>query len=102
MNAEAAKLNRAQHKITMQGRESLEVHGVTDVISFDESMVVLVTGCGNLALEGRDLHVTTLDTQNGVVEVTGRLCGVLYDDRDTENGKKGDKRGRSGRGRLLG
>ena len=93
--------NPSTHSLLAVNREAVTVKGVSDVISFDESMVVLVTGCGNLALEGRDLHVTTLDTQNGVVEVTGRLCGVLYDDRDIENGKKGDKRGRSGRGRLL-
>jgi sporulation protein YabP len=82
-------------------REAITVKGVLDVISFDESMVLLVTQCGNLALEGSDLHVTTLDTQNGVVEVTGRLSGVLYDDRDADGGK-GDKKGRSGLGRLFG
>lgn len=91
----------AQHSLMVINRETITVKGVLDVISFDESMVLLVTQCGNLALEGSNLHVTTLDTQNGVVEVTGRLSGVLYDDRDSD-GDKGDKKGRSALGRLFG
>lgn len=90
-----------QHSLLAVNREAITVRGVSDVISFDESMVLLVTGCGNLALEGSDLHVTTLDTQNGLVEVTGRLNGVLYDDRDAES-RGNDKKGRSGIGRLFG
>jgi sporulation protein YabP len=94
--------NPSTHSLLAVNREAVTVKGVSDVISFDESMVVLVTGCGNLALEGRDLHVTTLDTQNGVVEVTGRLSGVLYDDRDASGDKGKEKKGRSGLGRLFG
>ena len=90
------------HSLLAVNREAITVRGVLDVVSFDETMVLLVTGCGNLALEGSGLHVTTLDTQNGVVEVTGRLGGVLYDDRDTTDDKRQEKKGRSGLGRLFG
>ena len=92
----------APHSLLAVNREAITVKGVLDVISFDESMVLLVTNCGNLALEGSELHITTLDTQNGLVEVTGRLSGVLYDDRDADGGRVNDKKGRSGLGRLFG
>ena len=90
------------HSLLAVNREAITVKGVLDVISFDESMVLLVTNCGNLALEGSELHITTLDTQNALVEVTGRLSGVLYDDRDAESGRGNDKKGRSRLGRLFG
>lgn len=92
----------APHSLLAVNREGITVKGVLDVVSFDETMVLLVTSCGNLALEGSGFHVTTLDTQNGVVEVTGRLSGVLYDDRDTADDKRSEKKGRSGLGRLFG
>ena len=98
---ERVQASPPQHSLLAVNREAMSVKGVLDVISFDESMVLLVTACGNLAVEGSDLHVTTLDTQNGVVEVTGHLSGVLYDDRDVEGGRS-DKKGRSGLGRLFG
>ena len=68
------------HSICAQDRHTVTVHGVTDVVSFDENGVFLLTLCGGLNLEGRELHVTVLNTVEGVVEVTGTLCGLLYYD----------------------
>ena len=90
------------HSFFANNRESMTVRGVTDVLSFDETGVLLVTTCGQLSLEGYDLHVTVLNTKDGIVEVTGRLCGLLYDDpQDPVNGSDKHKGKRGFFGRLL-
>ena len=90
-----------QHSFTAQNRETMVVHGVTEVLSFDEMGVLLMTTCGQLSLEGNHLRVTVLNTKDGIVEVTGRLCGLLYDDEPDTSGSEKHKGKRGFFGRLL-
>ncbi len=85
--------NGAVHSLSAVNRDTITVRGVKDVISFDEENVLLVTVCGQMALEGSGLHVHVLNTKDGVVEVTGKLNGLLYYDEPSGAEPKG--RGRS-------
>ncbi len=85
MNAEAAKENRANHRITLEAREGVQVRGVTDVISFDEETVVLHTVCGGLTVEGESLHVQVLDMEAGIVTMDGRIDSVTYFEQETKD-----------------
>ncbi len=67
------------HGIMAVDRHDITVRGVQEVLSFDESNVRLVTTAGILNLEGHDLRIHTLNTQDGIVNVTGTLDGVLYE-----------------------
>ena len=91
MNAEVAKINRVAHRITMEGRESLEVRGVTDVVRFDEQVVALTTVCGGLTVEGSSLHIHVLSLEEGIVTMDGRIDSVVYEDTE-----ESEKNGRSG------
>ena len=68
----------SKHSFASNGRDGVNVEGVTDVISFDDGGVVMETTLGNLAVEGEGLHVKVLDIANGRVEVEGRINGVYY------------------------
>lgn len=68
------------HSLMASDRRDMVVKGVTEVISFDETLVRLVTVCGVLNLEGEGLRVHVLNLKDGVVAVTGQLNGVLYED----------------------
>ena len=68
MNTEAIK-----HRLTLMDRRQLELSGVKDVVSFDESNVVLQTVCGMLSVEGEELHVQVLNTESGVVSLEGTV-----------------------------
>lgn len=70
------------HILTARDRGQITVSGVTEVVSFDETNVRLVTICGILNLEGEGLRIHVLNTADGAVAVTGKLCGVLYEDPD--------------------
>lgn len=80
-----------EHDLTARNRESITVTGVSEVVSFDEATVRLVTSCGILNLEGEGLRIHVLNTKDGIVAVTGRLNGVLYEDPEaavTESARK--------------
>ncbi len=90
------------HSFFSNNRASMVIRGVTDVMSFDEYGVFLVTTCGQLNVEGTDLHVTVLNTKDGIVEVTGKLCGLFYDDHQTLPSAGSDKhKGKRGFFRRL-
>ena len=90
MNAEAEKMSRTAHRITMESRESMEVRGVTDVISFDEESVVLDTVCGGLSIEGSSLHIHVLSIEQGIVTMDGKIDSVsYYEQENTEKNGKG-------------
>ena len=81
-----------KHTLQLQARRHLTLAGVTDVKSFDEETVELVTDCGSLTVEGESLRVGTLDIARGAVEVTGRIGGLYYSDGDPA--ARGRRRGK--------
>lgn len=85
------------HSLWVSEREEVTVKGVTEVLSFDENSVRLVTSRGPLTLEGQGMRVTVLDTQGGVVTVTGLLFGAFYTDDSPADGDGERRRGRLSR-----
>ena len=47
-------MNTKKHSLSLDSRASLNITAVDDVVSFDESSVVLKTVCGELVVEGDD------------------------------------------------
>ena len=79
---------KREHEISVRGRRELRICGVISVDSFDEKGALLQTSEGELTLEGEELKVGVLDTDSGIVTLTGRIYGVFYtDDRIVD--KKG-------------
>jgi len=96
MNTEATKDQKnLSHRIVVNQRESMELSGVTDVISFDEQTVVLSTVCGEMAIEGSTLHIHVLSMDQGIVTLDGRIDSVTY--YEHESSGKGEKQGFFGR-----
>ena len=70
------------HRLVLEGREKLTVTGVTDVERFDENAAILETVRGSLVLQGRELHVETLNLEAGEVRLTGSLDSLSYENRE--------------------
>lgn len=68
------------HKLTLAGRKELTMTGVTEVVSFDESAVVLKTSMGLLTIHGSQLQLKNLSLDGGQVAVEGRVCALLYEE----------------------
>ncbi len=68
------------HKLTLNARKSLTMTGVSEVVSFEESAVVLQTALGLLTVQGQELKLKTLSLEGGQMEVDGRICALLYEE----------------------
>ena len=68
----------AGHRVTAAGRETIKVTGVEELISFDETGVVMKTSEGTLTVDGSGLNVTRLDLVGGEADIEGRLIGMYY------------------------
>ena len=68
------------HKLTLNQREDLSLSGVTEVVSFDDSSVILKTHLGTLTVLGENLVLKTLSVEGGQVAVSGHICSLAYEE----------------------
>ena len=66
------------HSVEMMNRESTTITGVTDVESFNEEEIVLLTEMGVLVLAGEGLHIVRLDLDDGILSAEGRMLAMEY------------------------
>lgn len=74
------------HKLTLNERKSLTMTGVTEVVSFDDTAVVLRTGSETLIVEGTGLQLKTLSPEGGQVAVEGTVNALIYQQTRQERG----------------
>lgn len=68
------------HAITLENRQRASLSGVSDVLSFNEQEVVLVTDGGDITLIGEGLHIARLNLDDGQLVVEGEIMGIEYGD----------------------
>ena len=66
------------HRVVLNDRNQGSLTGILDVISFDESMIVLDTDMGLLTIKGKDLHVSRLTLDKGEIDIEGRPDSLVY------------------------
>lgn len=72
--------NKAVHDVILDKRERLSINGVKEIINFDENAVNLKTVCGDLSIEGENIHINILDIEKGELEMHGKINGLNYFD----------------------
>ena len=65
-------------KLILQQRESLTMTGVTEVVSFDDTAIVLKTNLGDLMIQGEGLRLKTLSLEGGQIAVSGKISALVY------------------------
>ena len=68
------------HKLALDGRKSLTMTGVTEVISFDDTAVLLRTSLGDLSVHGQQLQLKNLSLDGGQVAVEGSIAALVYEE----------------------
>lgn len=68
------------HKLILSNRRTGTITGVSDVISFDITEILLETEQGMLMIKGADLHVNRLTLEKGEVDIEGRIDSLAYSD----------------------
>ena len=68
------------HDLALKGRQKLTVTGVSEVVSFDETAVVLQTGMGILMVHGQGLQLRELSVEGGQTCVEGSVSALVYEE----------------------
>ena len=72
--------SKLPHELRLNERNHLTMTGVTEVVSFDESQVILQTSLGTLIVQGQELHLKTLSLDGGQVAVDGQITALIYEE----------------------
>lgn len=79
-------------EIVLKNREQMSIIGALEVLSFDDEGARVKTVDGDLYVEGREIKIGALDTEKGIVILSGRINALYY---ATEQSK--EKKGFLGR-----
>lgn len=71
---------KGAHRLSISGRHTGTITGVTDVRSFDECEIVLETEQGVLTVKGRELHISRLTLEQGETDIDGKIDSLVYSD----------------------
>ena len=71
------------HRLTLNNRDRGNLTGILDVISFNESQIVLDTDMGLLTIRGKDLHVSRLPLEKGEIDIEGRTDSFTYSSNES-------------------
>lgn len=74
------------HKLSLNERKALTMTGVTEVVSFDDTAVVLRTSLGTLVVQGSGLQLKTLSLDGGQVAVDGNVSALTYEENKPAGG----------------
>lgn len=75
-----AEETKLPHKLTLDERKNLTVTGVSEVVSFDESAIILRTALGTLCVQGSELKLKALSLDGGTVAVSGSVSALIYEE----------------------
>ena len=64
------------HKLIMDARKEARITGVEKVISFEPDLVFLITEAGKMKITGKDMHMTNLDIEKGLLDLTGAVYAL--------------------------
>ena len=74
------------HKLTLNERRQLTMTGVSEVVSFDDTTVILKTQLGMLNIHGKDLQLKQLSPEGGQVAVEGTVSALIYEENRQSGG----------------
>lgn len=71
---------RMPHGLQLNEREKLTLTGVTEVVRFEDTAVVMETALGTLVVQGQELKLRTLSLEGGKVAVEGHISALVYEE----------------------
>jgi sporulation protein YabP len=72
------KTEERKSNLSLENRKKLALTGVIEVISFNETVIMLNTSLGSMTIKGEGLRMNKLDVQNGEVMIVGTINSCIY------------------------
>lgn len=66
------------HKINIDNRTKINITGVEKVISASQTQVIAKVSGSRLCILGKNLSVSKLDVEQGILDLTGELNSLKY------------------------
>ncbi len=77
-----------KHDAIIKSRKRLEMSGINDVSSFDDTEILVQTDGSGISIEGEGLKIERFDSENGELIVNGLINGIFYFVKDVSKKKK--------------
>ena len=74
--------------LRLEDRRKLTMTGVSEVVRFEENLVVLQTGLGQLHIHGQGLQLKNLSLEGGQATVEGQISALIFEE-PRERGRLG-------------
>jgi sporulation protein YabP len=78
----------AEHSLFLFDRKEIKITGVSKIISFDDSYVMLSSVLGDIDVSGNNMKVDALDLESGYALISGEICGINYIDDSNKKKKR--------------
>ena len=75
-------------KVTIDNRKRIELTLVDDVLSFDDTSIMLQVASVSMIIDGEDLKIEEFSGQTGSLTLTGKIDSVAYLDDDNSKSTK--------------
>ena len=66
------------HRITIINRNSIEISGISKMLTSNDSLISMMIKNTKLNVLGKDLHIEKLDVENGLLQAKGTIDNVKY------------------------
>lgn len=67
-----------QHTLLLENRAKMSLTGIKEVTGFSDTDVMLRTSCGALAVHGKGLNISRLNTDTGELFISGEVSVMKY------------------------
>lgn len=67
-----------ENNIVIENREKMTISGVTDVLSFDDQVIIVETNLGLLTVKGENLRINKLNIDTSDFSLNGKISVVSY------------------------
>ena len=64
--------------LRLEDRSKLTMTGVSEVVRFEDTLVVLQTGLGQLHIHGQGLQLKNLSLEGGEAAVEGQISALIF------------------------
>lgn len=66
------------HNVILDNRKKAVMSGIKDVTAYDSETINLSTNLGDLTVKGENLKINSFNTDNGNLEIEGKIIALVY------------------------
>ena len=66
------------HNVCIYDRKKAEMTGISEVESFHDAGITLLSGFGTISVEGEELKIDSFSVETGKICISGNITGLYY------------------------